>query len=270
MLVFSKVRKQLGLDRCAKMLCGSAPIAANVKDFLRVAIGAIFIEGYGLTETSAAATIVHPEDISNFHVGMPVLCAELKLQDVSEMGYSSKNMPPSGEVCVRGPCVFGGYYKLPDKTAEAFDAEGWFHTGDIGAWTSTGCLRIVDRKKNIFKLAQGEYVAAEKIEMALLRCPLVAQMFVYGDSLQSCLVGICVPDADEVATWASANGLAGKKAAYLLKSEATKSSSRRRWRRRLRLPPRRLASRASRRSRHCISMRRHGASTTACSPQPSR
>jgi len=221
-LVFSKVRKQLGLDRCAKMLCGSAPIAANVKDFLRVAIGAVFIEGYGLTETSAAATIVHPEDISNFHVGMPVLCAELKLQDVSEMGYSSKNMPPSGEVCVRGPCVFGGYYKLPDKTAEAFDAEGWFHTGDIGAWTSTGCLRIVDRKKNIFKLAQGEYVAAEKIEMALLRCPLVAQMFVYGDSLQSCLVGICVPDADEVATWASANGLAGKKAADLLKSEATK------------------------------------------------
>ena len=153
---------------------------------------------------------------------MPVLCAELKLQDVSEMGYSSKNMPPSGEVCVRGPCVFGGYYKLPDKTAEAFDAEGWFHTGDIGAWTSTGCLRIVDRKKNIFKLAQGDYVAAEKIEMALLRCPLVAQMFVYGDSLQSCLVGICVPDADEVATWASANGLAGKKAADLLKSEATK------------------------------------------------
>jgi len=189
------------------MLCGSAPISAAVKDFLRVAFGVHFIEGYGLTETTAATTICHPNDVSNYHVGMPVLCCEIKLQDVQEMGYSSSAAPPSGEVCVRGPCVFGGYYKMPEKTAEAFGPDGWFLTGDIGAWTETGCLRIVDRKKNIFKLAQGEYVAAEKIENVLLRCPLLGQVFVYGDSLQSYLVAIAVPDADEVAVWAQSEGL---------------------------------------------------------------
>jgi long-chain acyl-CoA synthetase len=206
-LVFSKVQKNLGLDRCSKMICGSAPIAAEVKDFLRVALGVLFVEGYGLSETSAAATICAPEDLTNFHVGMPAMCCELKLSDVSEMGYASSNSPPSGEVCVRGPCVMAGYYKMPKQTEEAIDQSGWFHTGDIGAWTPAGCLRIIDRKKNIFKLAQGEYVAAEKIETVLLRCPLVAQIFVYGDSLQSYLVAIIVPDADEAAGWAKREGL---------------------------------------------------------------
>jgi len=215
-LVFKKVQKTLGLDRCKSMVCGSAPIAANVKDFLRVALDVKFVEGYGLSETAAAASICHPEDVTNHHVGMPSMCCEIKLEDVPEMLYASSNALPSGEVCVRGPCVFVGYYKMADKTAEAIDANGWFHTGDIGAWTSTGCLKIVDRKKNIFKLSQGEYVAAEKIETILSRCPLVAQVFVYGDSLQAYLVGIAVPEADEVAAWAKGNGVAGGSVAEVL------------------------------------------------------
>ena len=198
------------------MICGSAPISANIKDFLRVALDVKFVEGYGLSETAAAATICHPEDVSNFHVGMPCMCCEIKLQDVPEMLYMSSNALPAGEVCVRGPCVFGGYYKMDDKTAEAIDGDGWFHTGDVGAWTRAGCLRIVDRKKNIFKLSQGEYVAAEKIETILARCPLIGQIFVYGDSFQAYLVGIAVPEAEEVMLWAKAEGAAGATSAEVI------------------------------------------------------
>jgi len=208
-LIFGKVQAQLGLDRCHTMTCGSAPISAEVKDFMRAVLGGRFLEGYGLTETCASCTLAHPDDATNHHVGMVSTSAELKLVDVPDMNYFSTSVPPCGEVCVRGPVVFKGYYKMADKTAEAIDADGWFHTGDVGSLTATGCLRIIDRKKNIFKLAQGEYVAAEKIETICGRCPLIAQIFVYGDSLQSYLVAAVVPDAEETAKWAEAQGLGG-------------------------------------------------------------
>ena len=205
-LIFSKVQKQLGLDRVHTMITGSAPLSAQVKDFMRAVMGARMVEGYGLTESTAVASLCHINDASNFHVGMPSTGAELKLQDVPDMNYTSQTVPPCGEVCIRGPAIFKGYFKMPKQTAEAIDADGWFHTGDVGSWTDQGCLRIIDRKKNIFKLSQGEYVAAEKIEMVCARCSLVAQVFIYGDSLQSYLVAAVVPDADEVAKWAKAQG----------------------------------------------------------------
>jgi len=102
------------------------------------------------------------------------------------------NIP--SQVCLKGPIVFKGYYNDPVKTAETVDSEGWLHTGDIGTWSETGCLQIVDRKKNIFKLAQGEYIAPEKIEIAYEGSNLIAQCFIYGNSLKATLVGVVVPD----------------------------------------------------------------------------
>ena len=170
-------------------------------------------EGYGQTEGSAAATISHPNDVSTVgHVGGPTGVVEIALYDVPEMGYlqtdqSNRGTPCQGrgEICIRGPNVFKGYYKDPEKTRETIDDEGWLHSGDIGLWRLDGALQIIDRKKNIFKLSQGEYVAPEKIENILIRSAFIAQCFVYGDSVQSSLVAIVVPDEDYVRTWVETN-----------------------------------------------------------------
>ncbi|KAJ8347965.1 hypothetical protein SKAU_G00265540 [Synaphobranchus kaupii] len=113
------------------------------------------------------------------------------------------------QVCVKGPNVFKGYLKDPEKTTEALDSDGWLHTGDIGKWLSNGTLKIIDRKKHIFKLAQGEYISPEKIETIYIRSEPISQLYVHGDSLQSCLVGIVVPDPEVMPLWARKRGLEG-------------------------------------------------------------
>lgn len=132
---------------------------------------------------------------------------EFKLVDVPEMNYSSKDeidgvLHPRGEVCIRGYGCFLGYFKNEEKTKETIDKDGFVLTGDIGMILPNGALRIIDRKKNIFKLAQGEYIAAEKLENVYTTIDLVKQVFIYGDSLQSYLVAIIVPDIEEVMKWA--------------------------------------------------------------------
>nr|XP_033798226.1 long-chain-fatty-acid--CoA ligase 5 [Geotrypetes seraphini]XP_033798227.1 long-chain-fatty-acid--CoA ligase 5 [Geotrypetes seraphini] len=191
--IFKKVQDTMG-GRVRIMITGAAPISPTILTFLRSALGCHIFEAYGQTECAAGCTVSSPGEWKAGHVGSPLTCNIVKLVDVSDMNYFSVN--GEGEVCVKGTNVFKGYLKDPEKTSEALDEDGWLHTGDIGKWLPNGTLKIIDRKKNIFKLAQGEYIAPEKIENVYIRSGPVGQVFVHGDSLQSCLVGIVIPDPE--------------------------------------------------------------------------
>ncbi|KAG8184592.1 hypothetical protein JTE90_005206 [Oedothorax gibbosus] len=204
--VFRPVQENMG-GRVRLLVTGSAPLATNVLTFLRCALGCTIVEGYGQTECVAPCNMTMVGDYSVGHVGPPLPCCHIKLIDVPEMEYFAVN--GQGEVCIKGLSVFQGYLKDPVKTAETLDQDGWLHTGDIGMWMENGALRIVDRKKNIFKLAQGEYIAPEKIENIYLTSPLVAQIFVHGESLKSCLVAVVVPDLRAISNWCKLHEIEG-------------------------------------------------------------
>lgn len=203
--VFKQIRESLG-GHIKFMLSGSAPISPEVLHFLRVVLGCHVLEGYGATETGGAAGVQVPGESTVGNVGPPFACCMYKLVDVPEMGLEAKR-DNRGEICVFGTNIFKGYFKDEEKTKEALDSEGWYHTGDIGSWEPNGTLKIVDRVKNIFKLQQGEYVAPEKIENIYVRSKYVAQIFVYGNSYKSSIVGIVVPEETVLLEWATNNNI---------------------------------------------------------------
>lgn len=206
-LVFNKIKATLG-GRVRHMISGASPLSPDVMDFLRVCFGCDVVEGYGMTETSCVISNMDQDDLLSGHVGAPNPACEIKLVDVKEMNYTSDDQPyPRGEICVRGPIVFQGYYKDEEQTREVIDEDGWLHTGDIGLWLPGGRLKIIDRKKNIFKLAQGEYIAPEKIENAYAKSRFVAQCFVYGDSFNSSLVAVVSVEQDMLKALASTEGI---------------------------------------------------------------
>jgi len=203
-LVFKKIQAVLG-GNIKLVISGSAPISAEVLDFLRIALSCDIVEGYGMTENAATCAKSLPGDpTSGGTVGPPQPAVELKLVDVPALNYTAKDKPfPRGEICCRGTPVFTRYYKDEKNTNEAIDAEGWIHTGDIGEIDDYGRLKVIDRIKNIMKLAQGEYVALEKTEDVYSRIPIVMQVFVHGNSLKSYLVGVVIPDPMQFATFVS-------------------------------------------------------------------
>ncbi|NXL86944.1 ACSL1 ligase, partial [Alectura lathami] len=203
-VIFRKIQASLG-GRVRLMVTGAAPVSASVLTFLRTALGCQRV--YNFRNLTKNPFRLLKRLCSIGHVGAPMACNIIKLVDVPEMNYFAAK--GEGEVCVKGPNVFRGYLKDPEKTAEALDKDGWLHTGDIGKWLPNGTLKIIDRKKHIFKLAQGEYIAPEKIENVYLRSEALAQVFVHGESLQAFLIAVVVPDPETLCKWAKRKGFEG-------------------------------------------------------------
>jgi len=191
-LVFAPIRELLG-GRIKFMISGGAPLAREIQEFFH-AIGILILEGYGLTETTPLLTANRPDGFRFGTVGRAVPGVTLRIAE-------------DGEILAKGANVALGYFKRPEATAEAWDAEGWFHTGDIGEIGEDGFLRITDRKKDLLKTSGGKYVAPQNIENLLKTQPHVSQAVVIGDNRKYCTALICI-DRDEVKRWVAALGLA--------------------------------------------------------------
>ena len=187
-----KVASALGLERARTMVSGSAPLDPGLHQFLRVVFSNNLMQGYGLTETYAMGLAQAENDLSSGNCGGVGVATELCLADVPDMEYLVSDRPhPRGELLMRGSNVFKQYYKNEAETQKAFTEDGWFRTGDICSVDELGRFRIIDRVKNVLKLAQGEYISPERIENVYLgNLPWLAQAYVHGDSSQSALVGI--------------------------------------------------------------------------------
>ena len=200
LVVFRQWREALG-GRVKYVICGGAALNADLANIFAAA-GVNILQGYGLTETSPVITFNRPHQNRAGTVGTPLPGVEVRLAD-------------DGEILTRGPHVMQGYYKEEEKTAEAIDADGWFHTGDIGEFTDTGFLRITDRKKDLFKLSTGKYVMPQPLENELTAEPLVEQAVVVGAGHKFC-AALIFPDQDTLRVFARSRGIGASNSAEKL------------------------------------------------------
>ncbi|GAA5938350.1 uncharacterized protein JCM15063_000709 [Sporobolomyces koalae] len=204
-VVFKNVKSATG-GKLKYALNGGAPISLATHEFLVNALVTI-IQGYGMTESTAMAALLPPSIFDYGTVGCPVPSAELKLVDVPEAGYKSTNSPPQGELWIRGPSVTKGYYKREDLTKEAWTEDGWFKTGDVAQWNKNGTLSIIDRVKNLVKLAGGEYIAVERLESVYKGSNLVGNLMVHASSDANRPMAVVFPHEANVKAKASELGI---------------------------------------------------------------
>lgn len=190
-LVLSKIRAKLGMDRMHALLSGSAALPREVAEFFASA-GLVILEAYGLTETCPGLTTNRFDNWRIGTVGPAIKGVQLKLA-------------ADGEILAKGPNVVSGYLNRPEATAEAWDGDGWFHTGDIGEIDADGHLRITDRKKDLIKTSGGKYVAPQKIEGLLKTKPILSEAVVIGDNRKYCVVLVTV-DKEKLAAWSQRTG----------------------------------------------------------------
>jgi len=200
-LVFAKLRARTG-GRIKFFVSGSAPLAPEVARFFYSA-GLPVIEGYGLTETSPVLTLNPLQRLKLGAVGKPIPGVLIKIA-------------PDGEILAKGPNIMRGYYNKPDETREAIDADGWFHTGDIGELDADGYLKITDRKKDLLKTAGGKYIAPQPIENTVRLNKFVASAVVLGDQRKFPII-LIVPNFENLERWAKERGLAYASQADLIR-----------------------------------------------------
>ncbi|XP_078312564.1 long-chain-fatty-acid--CoA ligase 4-like [Crassostrea virginica] len=211
--IFSKVSTVLG-GRIRMMLSGGAPLSEKTQRFMNICFRCPVLQGYGLTETCGAGTISEVDDISTGRVGAPLICCEIRLRDWPEGNYTSQDKPyPRGEILVGGGNIVQGYHKMPEKTKEDFtdiDGTWYFCSGDIGQMDPDGCLRVIDRKKDLVKLQGGEYVAVGQLETVLKMVPVVEQIYVHADSNHDFTVVFIVPNNKHLEDLAESLGVSGE------------------------------------------------------------
>ena len=194
--VFSKIKTLFG-GRVRYFISGSAPLSREIAEFFH-ACGILILEGYGLTETSAAAFVNRPSQFTFGSVGIALPGTEVKL--ASE----------DGEILLRSPGVMNGYHNLPDQTAETLTPDGWLRTGDIGELDPAGFLRITDRKKDLIKTSGGKYIAPQAIEGKLkATCPYISKVVVHGDK-RNFVTALVTLDEETTMKWAKDHGMNGK------------------------------------------------------------
>ncbi|KAJ3029377.1 UNVERIFIED_CONTAM: long-chain fatty acid-CoA ligase [Siphonaria sp. JEL0065] len=206
-IVFNKIKDQVG-GRVKFSLSGGAPMPKSTQRFMNI-VNAPLVSGYGMTECTAVLALQEVSDAAIVGMtGAPVTAVEVKLVDVENTNYKSTNVPkPQGEVWVRGPSVMKGYYKQEQLTRETITEEGWLMTGDIAEMNGDGTLSIIDRKKNLVKLSNGEYIALEKLESNYKVSKYVQNICVYADSEQSYAIAFIQPIEKEIRALAGSKNI---------------------------------------------------------------
>jgi long-chain acyl-CoA synthetase len=206
-VVFKKLKEATG-GNLRIVMNGGGPVSKDTQKFLSMAI-APMISGYGLTETSAMGALGDPMAWNPNVLGDIPASIEIKLVDFPDAGYLTKNNPPQGEIFIRGGSVTSGYYDNEEETKAALTEDGWFMTGDIGEFDRNGNLNIIDRKKNLVKTLNGEYIALEKLESVYRSSPVVGNICVYAAEDQDKPIAVIVPVEVALKKIASSNGIEG-------------------------------------------------------------
>lgn len=203
-LVFDKVRAATG-GRLRICMSGGGPLSRNTQQFISTTICPLII-GYGLTETAGMGALNDPGALTFTAHGDIPASVEEKLIDFPEAGYFTSNDPPQGELCIRGPSVTTGYFEDAQETKLVLSDDGWFRTGDIAEFDKHGHVKIIDRKKNLIKSLNGEYIALEKLEAVYSTSPLVANICIHAAEDRSKPIAIIVPFEAALLKLANENG----------------------------------------------------------------